>query len=27
LTLDGLGGPRTEIKFTKFFVSLKRLRF
>jgi len=24
--LDGLGGPRTETKFTKWFVSLKRLR-
>jgi len=26
LGLDGLGGPRTETKFTKWSVSLKRLR-
>jgi len=26
LALDGLGGPRTETKFTKWSVSLKMLR-
>jgi len=26
LALDGLGGPRTKTKFTKWLVTLKRLR-